>query len=180
MSVMSLLAILLSIQVAISDLYARRVSNRWLLAALAIAGAWLLGRWVLAGAGFPGTHLLGLGLGLAVLLPFYAIGWMGAGDVKFFAVLGFLLGAPALWPVWLIASLLAGVHAVCVLLGRRLQIALPARALMLREAAQGPLQRHPAWRQALLARQGRHGIPYAAYLAAGAVVSVLAPLGGTA
>jgi Flp pilus assembly protein protease CpaA len=53
-------------------------------------------------------HVAGAALGLLALLPFYALRWMGAGDVKFFAVLGLMLGWQALLPVWLVASLAAG------------------------------------------------------------------------
>ena len=34
----------------------------------------------------------GIGLGLALWLPFYALGWLGAGDVKFFAAASAWLG----------------------------------------------------------------------------------------
>ena len=95
MSLLPVLAVLLSAQVAISDLYARRVSNRWLLCVGMVALGGLLWMWAVRGAPFPGMHLAGAVVGLAALLPFYALGWMGAGDVKYFAVLGLLLGMPA-------------------------------------------------------------------------------------
>lgn len=51
--------------------------------------------------------LQGLGTGLALLLPFYAIRIMGAGDVKLMAMAGAFLGfRDTLWA--LLASLLAG------------------------------------------------------------------------
>lgn len=173
MSLLPLLAMLLSVQVAISDLYARRVSNRWLLCAAGIALAWLLGRWAVAGDGFPGSHLAGLALGLAALLPFYLLRWMGAGDVKYFAVLGLLLGAPALLPIWLISSLLAGGHALCLVLAPHLRAGLPLRAQWLSERVQQQWRAHPGARQLHGARQGRVGIPYAAYMAVATVLVVL-------
>src|SRR5690625_850361 len=89
------LALLLAALAIGHDLYARRVPNSVLLGTLAVAVAWqgpvLLG-WTAA------TQLgliegsLTLVLALVVMLPFYALGWMGAGDIKLMAVLGFLLG----------------------------------------------------------------------------------------
>jgi prepilin peptidase CpaA len=165
MELLPLVALLLGVQVAIHDLYARRVSNRGLLLATGVALVALAWQWMMAGRGFPGTHLLGFALGLLSLLPFYAIGWMGAGDVKYFAVLGLLLGAAPLLPIWIIASLLAGAHAMCVIVARRIVPALSHGALS--TASSGPVSRRlqPVVAQWRHARQGRVGIPYAAYLA---------------
>jgi len=165
MELLPLVALLLGVQVAIHDLYARRVSNRGLLLATGVALVALAWQWMMAGRGFPGTHLLGFALGLLSLLPFYAIGWMGAGDVKYFAVLGLLLGAAPLLPIWIIASLLAGAHAMCVIVARRIVPALSHGALS--TASSGPVSRRlqPVVAQWRHARQGRGGIPYAAYLA---------------
>lgn len=56
--------------------------------------------------------------GFSLLLVFYALGLMGAADVKFAAVLGLWIGPwPLLW-VWVGASLLAGVHALALLVWR--------------------------------------------------------------
>ncbi len=165
MELLPLVALLLGVQVAIHDLYARRVSNRGLLLATGVALVALAWQWMMAGSGFPGTHLLGFALGLLSLLPFYAIGWMGAGDVKYFAVLGLLLGAAPLLPIWIIASLLAGAHAMCVIVARRIVPALSHGALS--TDSSGPVSRRlqPVVAQWRHARQGRVGIPYAAYLA---------------
>ncbi len=165
MSLLPVLAVLLSAQVATSDLYARRVSNRWLLCVAVLATGALLWSWM-TGAAFPGMHLLGLLVGLLSLLPFYAIGWMGAGDVKYFAVLGLLLGASALLPIWIAASLLAGLHATVVVLAPGLRASLPLRAQLLQARVREHWQTGPAAQRLLALRQGRTGIPYAAYLAA--------------
>jgi len=168
--ILALAALPLCLQVCATDLYARRVSNRALIAALLAAAGILL----LDGA--DGLQWRQAGLGLAcglLLLPCYAIGWMGAGDVKFFAVLGALLGPAALLPVWIGASLLAGLHALYVISAARLAMHLP---LTLRLAAHS-VQAHPAsraWQTRLHhARQGRRGIPYAAYLGIFAILVVL-------
>jgi len=165
MELLPLVALLLGVQVAIHDLYARRVSNRGLLLATGVALVALAWQWMMAGRGFPGTHLLGFALGLLSLLPFYAIGWMGAGDVKYFAVIGLLLGATSLLSIWIIASLLAGAHAMCVIVARRIVPALSHGALSTDSSSPVSRRLQPVVAQWRHARQGRVGIPYAAYLA---------------
>lgn len=49
---------------------------------------------VLGGAPGGLAALGGLAVGLAALMPFYALGGLGAGDVKLMAAAGSLLGAP--------------------------------------------------------------------------------------
>lgn len=156
------IAVMLGLQVVCTDLYARRVPNRGLLAA-AVAGS--VATLMLPGVstGFP-EAMVGLLLGLVLLLPFHLIGWMGAGDVKLFSVLGLLLGGNALLPLWIIASLLAGTHAVILIAARN--------GLATEFIAHYP----PAFRvysfvnesdffnRMKASREGRQGIPYAAYL----------------
>ena len=97
--------------VAFLDLRDRKVPN-WLVC----MGLLCAGVSIAAGTSVPVVHLrsalLGFGIGFAVFLPLYAFGVMGAADVKVFATLGLWLGVPALLPMWLIASALAGLHAV--------------------------------------------------------------------
>ncbi|KAF1016803.1 MAG: hypothetical protein GAK31_00061 [Stenotrophomonas maltophilia] len=173
MTLLGLLAIGLCLRVVISDLYTRRVPNAWLLAMSAAAIVTLLaGQFV--GPALPwASHLLGALLGLAALLPFYAIGWMGAGDVKFFATLGLLLGLHALLPVWIIASLAAGAHALAVIGSSRLPLLLPQPLQLQWERGHRCWQRHPSVQHMQAARQGRNGIPYAAYMGMAAIGWVL-------
>ncbi len=162
MSILGLLALLLGLQVTISDLAARRVSNRALAVTLMLVLVVQL-----TGTATPvslASCLLGGVLGLCVLLPFHAIGWMGAGDVKLFATIGFVLGAQALLPIWTIASLAAGSHALFVILWPALSNASPL-AMQRRMSQWGSATWVQDWRMDLRsARQGRRGIPYAAYL----------------
>ncbi len=162
MTLITLVALLLGLHVAISDMTARRVSNRALLA--------VLGMVVFAQLFTNGTTpsiadcLLGGIVGLAVLFPFHLIGWMGAGDVKLFSTIGFLLGAKALLPIWVCASLAAGGHALLVVAWPLAVRYVPASLHKANMAYQGSgwLQ---DWQLNLrAARQGRSGIPYAAYL----------------
>lgn len=93
---------------AIGDLRTRRIPNR-LVAILALSGL------VYSVVGRPVTQglllgLAGLAVGLACWLPFYALGWLGAGDVKLFAAAGAWLG-----PVGAIEGSLAAACAGAVL-----------------------------------------------------------------
>ena len=61
---------------------------------------------------------------LALMIPF-AFGWMGAGDVKFFAAMGALLGYKALPRVFFYSCLVAGIIAlVAVALGQARQVSI--------------------------------------------------------
>ncbi len=170
LAILPALALLLSLMVVISDLYARRVPNAWLWATLLVGAAWLLVAWI-QGGGTPWLALLGLLIGLGALLPMYVFGWMGAGDVKFFATLGFLLGAKALLPIWIIGSLLCGVHAVATVMSR----APAVQALPGWTAVQGRVAESSWGRRIAAARGKRQGLPYAAYLAIGAVATICLP-----
>jgi len=105
--------------------------------------------------------LLGAGAGFCFLLLFYALGVMGAGDVKFAGALGLWVGLPALLPVWIIGSVLASLHAVLWLILQRWPIA-PKLSLM--------LFGRPSSANANPSPTRVRFIPYAAYLALAAAV----------
>lgn len=171
LTVLSMLAVVLSASIVLSDVYARRVPNTWLAATLLTAVAVVLLQHLLDVQPVVWPSIPGLAVGLLSMLPFYVIRWMGAGDVKFFAVLGFLLGMRALLPIWIIGCLLTGLHALGVLLFRLPSIAgAPGVA-----AARQHLHASPWWRRSLHARQGRAGLPHAAYLGVAAIVTVWSP-----
>src|SRR5438132_1158507 len=68
-----------------------------------------------------GLALAGAALGLAILLPFYALRAMGAGDVKLLAGLGAILGPQVLVSVAIYAALAGGlISAVMLARGGRL------------------------------------------------------------
>ena len=63
--------------------------------------------------------VLGLAAGIAILLIPFALGWIGAGDVKLFGVVGALLGLNWLPRVFFYSAVVAGLIAVgYVLVGR--------------------------------------------------------------
>lgn len=98
----SLLALLLISSV--TDMAWHRIPNMLLLAALAIALALRVSG---EGPGAIISAVSGLVIGLAFLMPFYAMGSMGAGDVKLLGVVGVFLGP---WGVCVagMATLIAG------------------------------------------------------------------------
>jgi Flp pilus assembly protein protease CpaA len=90
------------------DLTVRRIPN-WIIA-FGLAGGLLLN----GSQGFAqfSHSLLGFIGGIAVFIVPFALGWMGAGDVKYFGVVGALLGLGWLPRVLFYSILAAGVFAV--------------------------------------------------------------------
>lgn len=74
---------------AFGDLRSRRIPNR---VVLAIAVLGLLYSGISGGVSGFGESVGGMGTGLLCWLPFYVLGWLGAGDVKMFAASGAWLG----------------------------------------------------------------------------------------
>jgi prepilin peptidase CpaA len=92
---------------AFFDLKLRRIPN-WLIVSGLLCGVVLNyfhgdGRWL--------QSVFGFLVGVAVLVLPFAFGWIGAGDVKFFGVIGALLGISWLPRVFFYSALVAGVIA---------------------------------------------------------------------
>ena len=68
--------------------------------------------------GFPGIgfSLAGAALGFAALILFYAVGGIGAGDVKLMTGIGAWLGVTMTWHVMLVAGLSTGLYALVLVL----------------------------------------------------------------
>jgi prepilin peptidase CpaA len=98
------------------DLRTRRVPNALTLS-LAVTGlafaAVGVGRLTLAGS------LLGLGVGLALMLPGHLFGATGAGDVKLFAAIGALIGPASIATAFLYTAIAGGCLAAAVAVRRR-------------------------------------------------------------
>lgn len=62
-----------------------------------------------------GQSFLGALIGLLLLLPFYAVRAMGAGDVKLMSAIGALLGAPAVFWAVIYTGMAGGVMGMAVL-----------------------------------------------------------------
>ena len=122
-----------------------------------------------------GEGLFGAVAGFAVLVGFYAIGVMGAGDVKLGAAVGACLGADETLRALLIAALAGGVYVLAV---RALTGGLRSMLGLLFTAAHDPLFLLPERRggDVLTARLGsadrrRHLVPFAAMMAVGVLVT---------
>jgi prepilin peptidase CpaA len=142
---------------ALTDLRWRKIPN-WL-----TVGALVLGLLVHALrdglAGVP-LALLGAALGLCVLLPFYVLRAVGAGDVKLLAGLGALVGPQALVSVAIYAALVGGAISA-VILARQGTLQFSMAEIMTR-----PTHR--------LTRSGARA-PYGLAIAAGVYLSMLLP-----
>lgn len=150
---MSLTLGLWLVGVVACDFARRRVPNRWVMAGAVFAiVALAVGRSPLA-VSWPDALLGGIGAFL-ILLCFYAMGLMGAGDVKFAGVLGLWVGGSPLLPIVMGAGLLAGGHALFSLIRHHG----PWKA---RADAKAPSAAVP---------RARASIPYAGYLALMALV----------
>lgn len=96
----------------VTDLRRRRIPN-WLTASAFVFGV-LAGFW-LGGLEGGATALAGAGLGFLMLIPFYAIRAMGAGDVKLLAALGAILGPQNLITAAVYGAMVGGVMSMIVL-----------------------------------------------------------------
>jgi prepilin peptidase CpaA len=101
---------------AVIDGWQLRVPN-WLTFPLIIGG------WVYSGVAFGWEGLvwsfLGTLVGLALLLPAYSIGGMGAGDVKLLAGVGAWIHATHTLHAFCITAVIGAVLAVCMVLWKR-------------------------------------------------------------
>lgn len=171
---LSRILLLWLIAIAAMDLRIRKVRNWMVLLGLA-SGAVALFSGVQPFWVEPWGGLVGMLAAFAVLLPFYALRWMGAGDVKFAAVMGLWFGfSPYLLVVWLGGSLLAGLHGLVALAwrgfkrspyGALLQARMPARWAYALAAPVAPVVEG---RRAI-----ERSIPYAGYMALAAIWVVL-------
>ncbi len=111
MTTSQLAAVLVALGGCVTDLWTRRVPNA--LTFGAAAGALVFNLFVVGWAGL-GWAAAGWLTGLALFLPFFALGGIGGGDVKLLAALGAWLGpGPTVW-LAIYAALAGGVLAIMV------------------------------------------------------------------
>ncbi len=83
----------------------------------------IIGGWLYCGVTFGwtglGFSLLGTAVGLGLLLPLYAIGGMGAGDVKLLAGVGAWMGPTITFYAFCLSAVVGGVIALGMVLYRR-------------------------------------------------------------
>lgn len=83
-----------------------------------IVSGWVFNTAVLGWEGL-GMSLLGTVVGLGLLLPAYAIGGMGAGDVKLLAGVGAWVGGSVTFYAFCVSAIVGGVIAVCMVVCQR-------------------------------------------------------------
>jgi prepilin peptidase CpaA len=115
MSLADSVAVAIAVAASGFDLHSRRIPNvlTFGAAAAGLFFAAATGGWAGAGAG-----LAGYALALALWLPLYALGGMGAGDVKLMAAIGMWIGPTAVLHALLYASIAGGLLALTVALFR--------------------------------------------------------------
>ncbi|HEX7865355.1 MAG TPA: A24 family peptidase [Variovorax sp.] len=115
----------------------------------------------------------GLGVGFAAMLPFYAIGIMGAGDVKLMAMSGAFLGPEQTLMAVLFTFIAGGLAAMAFAIHRRRLVRMLANV---KAAAQGVMVSSIAGVRpsgAINADQSVGKLPYGVCIAVGTVVEVL-------
>lgn len=110
----------LNLQVFLFDFRQRRVPNILILFALIFQTIWIIGATFNAlppplGSGNALDLILSFIISLAVLLPLWRLKVFGAGDVKYIAALGFLLGYKDALTIVLLGSALMGAYALLIL-----------------------------------------------------------------
>lgn len=101
---------------AVIDGWKLKVPN-WLTYPMIVSG-WIFS-FAVAGWGGLGASLLGTVIGLALLLPLYAVGGMGAGDVKLLGGVGAWVWGAVTFYAFCATAIVGGVMAVVMVLSRR-------------------------------------------------------------
>ncbi len=92
-----------------------RVPN-WITFPMVLSGL-VYSTWV-GGWGGLSAGLLGMAVGLLTLMPLYAVGGMGAGDVKLMAGIGAWLGWETTFYAFCVSTIVGAIMAVCMVLYR--------------------------------------------------------------
>ena len=155
-----------ALTVVLFDCFWRRIPNWLVITGLVLAC-------VLAASGCSPFHIalkdaaLGLLAGLVALMPFYLMGVMGAADVKVFAALGAWCGVHALLGLWIAASVVAGIHALWLIMTAAIKSSRSATAHIVSDDGNNEQRA----RHATFMIGGRRATPYAALLAVSALGS---------
>jgi prepilin peptidase CpaA len=162
----SALLIPLAVVITYYDGRYRRIPNPFVLAAL--VGGVIIN--ALAN-GLPGvvTSLEGCALAFALMLVLHIFGAMGAGDVKLFAAIGAIIGAPLVVPTFVVVVLTGGVLGVYTMVRAR-----TVRTTLLR-VAQIFMGLLPGWEMPRFAvpQERRHTIPYGVAITFGSLISLM-------
>jgi prepilin peptidase CpaA len=165
-----LLALMAMLGVAVvTDLSDRRIPN-WLTVSGVFMALALTG---LDAGAVPAASLLGMTTALAVTVPFFALGVLGAGDAKLLAAVGAFVGPAGLLPVLLYSGVAGGLMglAVAVRRGVIIPILLQTRGVLVHTVTLG---RHG--HRTTIEDPDAQTIPYGVAIAAGTVAAWFFPL----
>jgi len=109
-------AVAVALVAAVFDVHTRRIPN---LLTFGAAAAAILAAAAVGGLSAAGTSAAGWLLALGIWLPIYALGGMGAGDVKLMAAVGAWIGPGAAIFAALYAGIAGAVMAIGVAIARR-------------------------------------------------------------
>ena len=113
---LSLLVIILVVGAALTDFLWHKIPN---ILTFPSMGVGIVGHGVAYGWEGLGFSLGGLGLGLVLLLGFYAMGGMAAGDVKLMAAVGAFVGPLNVFLVFLMTAILGGFYSIGMMIQRK-------------------------------------------------------------
>ena len=167
----AVLAVLLAVSTA-TDLRERRIPN-----AVTVTGM-LVGLVLGLVQGQFAASLLGLGVALALGLPFFALGALGGGDAKLLGAVGALLGPISLVSVLLYAGLAGGALALLQAVRRGTIVPLLVRTL---DLALWAVTLGRRGTRSSLDSSGAISVPYGVAIAVGSLAAWFFPLlpGGT-
>lgn len=159
------LLIPLAIIITYYDVRYRRIPNAFVLATLA-AGIAINGSF----AGFTGVvaSLAGCAFAFVLMFMLHIFGAMGAGDVKLFAAIGAVTGAPLVLPTFIVVILTGGLLAIVSIIRAGILVTTMHRVLQI---FVGML---PGWQMPKFAvpLDRKHTIPYGVAITMGSIISV--------
>jgi prepilin peptidase CpaA len=170
LATLKLLALLAMLGVAVvTDLCDRRIPN-WLTVSGVVMGISLSG---LEAGALPAVSLMGTTVALAISIPFFALGALGAGDAKLLAAVGAFVGPAGLLPVLLYGGVAGGLLGLVVAVRRGviLPILLQTRGVLVHAVTLG---RHG--HRTTIDDPNAQTIPYGVAIAAGTVAAWFFPL----
>lgn len=118
----------------------------------------------------------GVMVGVLILLVFYVLGVMGAGDVKLLAAIGAWIGGPSTVYVFCVAGMVTGIHSLVVLAWQRRLREVPAMfqvaLIQVMTLGRHIVASDSASLNAIVQRSDRHRyvMPFAVMIAIGVVV----------
>jgi prepilin peptidase CpaA len=167
MSWSDLAAVSVALIACVFDLSSRRIPNALTFGAAAVAVVVAAG---IDGAAATSSSLIGLGVGLGIWLPIYALGGMGAGDVKLMAAIGAWLGPAAAFHAAMYAAMTGAAlaAALAVVHGCARQTASNVQLLLVHWRVAG----FTPHSQLTLAHSDRPRLAYAVPILVGTVVAI--------